>query len=105
MKLICQTKQKQNKQKNPQHQNQKQQEKTKSQDQAQINKEEGELLPHNMIHNRKYSGQRDGYIRQYEILKKGTWNIFLFNVGYVRRNRHGESDISMKLNSILYSGR
>lgn len=50
-------------------------------------------------------GQRDDYIRQYGILKKGTWNIFLLSSGYISRNRHGESDISMKLNSILYSCR
>lgn len=58
-----------------------------------------------MIHKRQCSGQRDNYIRQYEILKKGTWNIFLFSVGYISRNRHGESDISVKLSSILYSCR
>lgn len=34
------------------------------------------------------------------------WGIFFyFNVGYISSSRHGESDISMKLNSILYSCR
>lgn len=37
--------------------------------------------------------------------EEGYWNIFLLSVEYISRNTHGESDISVKLNSILYSCR